>query len=269
MTTTLPAYYSAGDGPPVVLLHCTLSSKNQWRALCSMLEGEFRVIAVDLYGYGETALPVKKDRFTLLDEVELVQSLLDEILLPDEPIHLVGHSYGGAVALRFCHRFPGRVKTLTLFEPVAFHLLERGDPGLEPVLAMMQELGRLMAAGLREEAAATFLDYWNGAGSFGNFPPRVQKEFALRTEKLALDFSALTRTQLTLDDYRQLRLPVTLIAGRSSRLPALRVSHKLSETLPDCRLHLVDTGHMGPVTDPELVNPIIRSALSQAIPDER
>lgn len=261
MKLSLPAYYSAGAGPAVVLLHCTLSSKSQWRALSGVLEGNHRVIAVDLYGYGDTPMPEKREGFTLLDEVELVQSLLDRILLPGEPFHLVGHSYGGAVALHFCHQHPERIRSLAVFEPVAFHLLDPGDPGLEPVLAMMQELGRLLTAGLGAEAAATFLDYWSGPGSFANFPPRVQKDFARRTAKLALDFQALTRTPLTLNDYRRLPMPVTLIAGRSSRLPALRVAQELSQVLSDCRLHWLDTGHMGPVTHPELVNPIIMASL--------
>ena len=261
MKSKLPAYYRTGTGSAVVLLHCTLSSKNQWRALSGMLESEHRVIAVDLYGYGETPMPAKRENFTLLDEVELVQSLLDRILPPGEPFHLVGHSYGGAVALRFSHRCPERVKTLTVFEPVAFHLLQRTDPGFEPVHAMMLELGRLLAAGQRAEAAATFLDYWSGPGSFANYPPRIQQDFARRTEKLALDFQALTGTPLTLKDYRELPVPVTLIAGRASRLPALRVAQELSRVLPDCRLHWVETGHMGPVTHPELVNPIIQASL--------
>ena len=262
MKASLPAYFSTGAGSAVVLLHCTLSSKNQWRALAGMIEGEHRAIAVDLYGYGETPMPEKREGFTLLDEVELVQALLDRILAPAESCHLVGHSYGGAVALRFCHRYPERVKTLTVFEPVAFHLLNRADPGLQPVLAMMSELELLLSQGERAEAAATFLDYWSGPGSFAKFPARVQHDFARRTGKLALDFQALTGTPLTLDDYRELALPVTLIAGRASRTPALRVAQELCRTLPDCRPHWVDTGHMGPVTHPELVNPIIRESLA-------
>ena len=256
------SYSSAGEGTAVVLLHSTLSSKNQWRALSGMLSCDYRVIAVDLYGYGDTPLPDRKDDFTLLDEVKLVQSLLEDLLQPDERFHLVGHSYGGAVALGFCHSLPGRVKTLTVFEPVAFHLLDRGDPGLQPVVAMMKEIARLLAAGLRTEAAATFIDYWSGPGSFARFPQRMQRDFAQRTGKLALDFNALTRTPLSLDDYRQIRLPVTLIAGRLSRLPALRVAEELSRALPYCTLCWVDTGHMGPVTDPELVNPVIIKSLA-------
>ena len=260
----LPAYYSTGAGSAVVLLHCTLSSKNQWRSLSGMLEDHYRVIAVDLYGYGETPMPEKREDFTLLDEVELVRSLIEAILPPGEPVHLVGHSYGAAVALRFCHRFPERVRSLVLFEPVAFHLLRRDDPGLLPVLAMMGELERLLSEGRRSEAAATFLDYWSGPGGFARFPARVRQDFARRTEKLALDFQALTGTPPTLNDYRELALPVTLIAGRSTRLPALRVAQELCRALPDCRMHWLDTGHMGPVTHPELVNPIIKDALDRA-----
>jgi len=262
MTPATPAYFSVGSGPAVVLLHCTLSSKNQWRALTGLLEAKFRVIAVDLYGYGETAMPEKTEDFTLRDEAELVLSLLDRLLLPDEPFHLVGHSFGGAVSLCLSWQRPERVLSVTVFEPVAFHLLERDDPGLAPVLAMRQELNRCLAAGRPAEAAATFLDYWSGPGSFANYPERVRQDFVRRTPKLALDFQALTGTPLTLAEYRQLRLPVTLIAGRGSRLPATRVAEKLTRVLPDCRFHWVDTGHMGPVTHPELVNPIIKAALS-------
>ena len=245
----------------MVLLHCTLSSKNQWRALTGLLAGEHRVIAVDLYGYGDTPMPENGEGFTLLDEVELVRSLLERILAPDEPYHLVGHSYGGAVALRLCHRCPGRVRTVTVFEPVAFHLLNRGDPGLGPVAAMMEEIDGLLAAGLRAEAAATFIDYWSGPGSFANYPARVQRDFARRTDKLPLDFRALTGTPPTLEDYRELALPVTLIVGRCSRLPTLRVAQELIRVLPDCRPVWVDAGHMGPLTHAELINPIIQAAL--------
>lgn len=262
MQAPLPAYSSIGSGSAVVLLHCTLSSKNQWRALGSILEKQHQVIAIDLYGYGETGMPETRGPYTLLDEAELVDRLLQRLLLPGETVHLVGHSYGGAVALRFAHRFPERVRTLTVFEPVAFHLLPRDDAGLAPVLLMMSELGRLLAAGLRAEAAAHFLDYWGGAGSFSKYPPRVQQDFARRTEKLALDFEALTKTPLTLEHYRQLAMPVTVIAGTQSPLPARRVAEELCRTLPNCRVEWVETGHMGPVSHPELVNPVIVESLT-------
>jgi pimeloyl-ACP methyl ester carboxylesterase len=257
----LPAYYSVGAGPAVILLHCSLSSKNQWRGLSTMLAARYRAIAPDLYGYGETPMPASASGFTLRDEATLVHALSEE-LLPDQPFHLVGHSYGGATALAFCHYFPGRVRSLTLFEPVSFHLLASGDTALRPVSAMVRELERQLASGLPEQAAETFVDYWGGDGTFAAYPGRVQKDFARRTQKLLLDFTALTRTPLTLDDYRQLKVPITLIAGRSSRSTALHVAQTLSQSLPECNMVWLETGHMGPVTDPDLVNPVIRDSLA-------
>jgi len=263
MQESLPAYYSVGSGTAVVLLHCTLSSKNQWRALSGMLEKHYRVIAVDLYGYGDTGMPEPAGDYTLWNEAELVDRLLSRLLAPGEAFHLVGHSYGGAVALRFAYQFPNRVRTLTVFEPVAFHLLEPDDPGATPVREMMTELARLLQHGERARAAATFLDYWSTPGSFANFPPRVQQDFARRTDKLALDFLALTRTPLTLEDYSRLAMPVTVLAGTQSPLPAQRVARELARRLPTCRLKFVETGHMGPVSHPDLVNPLIAASLTR------
>lgn len=253
---TLPGYFCEGEGPAVLLLHCSLSSKGQWRGLSSLLARDFRVVAVDLYGYGDTPMPEEPEGFTLLDEVELVRALLEGIL-PEQSFHVVGHSYGAATALSFARCHPARVRALTLFEPVSFHLLEQGDPALEPVLGMMRELEGFLGAGLTREAAGTFVDYWSGAGAFARYPARMQDDFARRSGKLLLDFKALTGTPFTLEDYRQLKLPVTLMAGRGSRIPSLRVTERLSQTLPESRLVWLETGHMGPVTDPALVNPVI------------
>jgi pimeloyl-ACP methyl ester carboxylesterase len=258
----LPSYFSVGDGPAVVLLHCTMSSKNQWRALAAELESRYRVVALDLYGYGDTPMPANTADFTLLDEADLVAALLDQILPPEEAVHLVGHSYGGAVALHFCHSFPSRVRSLTAFEPVAFHLLSGDDPALAGVREMMAQLNALMEAGLPGEAVRVFLDFWSGPGTFASYPPRLQKDFTARAEKLLLDFRALTHTAVTAEDYRNLPLPVTLLAGRSSKAPALRVSEVLAEILPNCSRVWVDTGHMGPLTDPDAVNVIIKEALA-------
>src|SRR5690348_8143947 len=68
-----PGCSVAGDaGEPVVLLHSSLSSKSQWTSLCERMSTRFRVIALDLWGYGENAMPAFTQRFTLDDEVRLV-----------------------------------------------------------------------------------------------------------------------------------------------------------------------------------------------------
>src|SRR5262249_58233939 len=92
------AYAEAGAGETVVLLHATASSGAQWRALAEILRPCAHVLAPDLYGYGETDSWPGHGPISLADEAALADAVLPA---GEGPIHLVGHSYGGAVALRF------------------------------------------------------------------------------------------------------------------------------------------------------------------------
>ena len=114
------AYTDEGAGPPVILVHGSASTRGQWRAAVLDLSPRFRVLAPDLHGYGATPLPPAPESLTFDDEVELVDALAD---LVGEDVHLVGHSYGGAICLRAASLRPERVASLVLIEPTAFHLL--------------------------------------------------------------------------------------------------------------------------------------------------
>jgi pimeloyl-ACP methyl ester carboxylesterase len=104
----------------VVLLHSSMSSKSQWRGLVDTMRCASRVIAPDLLGYGAAPMPDTAAGFGLHTEVRRLQALLQE-RVPSGPLHLVGHSYGGAVALRLALALGTRVRGLTLYEPTAFH----------------------------------------------------------------------------------------------------------------------------------------------------
>jgi len=120
------AFAETGRGETVVLLHASASSGAQWRSLTDCLQRRWHVLAPDFHGYGRTdpwpepALP------GLGDAAALVDAILGR---GTERIHLVGHSYGGAVALRLASDRPARLLSLTLIEPVAFHLLGRAPDG--------------------------------------------------------------------------------------------------------------------------------------------
>ncbi len=105
----------------VIALHCSLGSGRQWKRLAAELGASHQIITPDLSGYGDDpgcyCLPT-----TLAQEVEFISGRLAEA---DGPIHLVGHSYGGAVAFRIATASPfaARVRSLTLIEPVLPTLL--------------------------------------------------------------------------------------------------------------------------------------------------
>ncbi len=257
MKTEKPNLISMGQGCPVLLLHSSMSSKLQWFKLMQQMSRDYSMFALDFSGYGDSPFPLKTENYTLLDEIAHVESLLEDVLPAGEPVHLVGHSYGGATALRFCYKSPERIRSLTLFEPVAFHILEETDNALTNTLRRKQYIFDNLDKGHYSAAAESFIDYWSGAGTYSSFPEEVKNTFMGAIKKLRLDFQALVSEPLSLDDYKAIDLPVCLMAGKQSPMESRHVSELLAETLPHCRLQWVDGGHMAPVYQADVVNKII------------
>src|SRR5512147_2946927 len=91
MQIPTPHFREAGAGPSVVCIHSSASSSGQWRALMERLAPRFRVLAVDLYGYGRTA-PWPGDRpMSLDDQVALLGPVFQAA---GDRFHLIGHSLG-------------------------------------------------------------------------------------------------------------------------------------------------------------------------------
>ncbi|HEX7271509.1 MAG TPA: alpha/beta hydrolase [Casimicrobiaceae bacterium] len=253
-----PGYFTAGTGTPVVMLHASLGSKSQWAGLAVRLASRFRVIAVDLCGYGDNAMPGSGSGFTLDEEVRLVMSRLDGLLHPRVRFHVVGHSYGGLVALRLAALHAEQVASLALYDPVAFGLLG-DDPVLADIRQREAEVVTLVGEGRRREAAQRFVDFWSGPGSYASQPEPMQLGIARRVAKVPLDFRAAWSWPSGRADLRAVRVPTLLLAGSRSPAVAQRIVMLLTETLRGCRVGWFDAGHMGPITDPQRINPWIEA----------
>lgn len=250
--------FSMGQGPPIVLLHSAMSSKLQWYFLMRAMSKDFLTAAVDFYGSGESPLPDKDiETFSLSDEISLIDSLLQNIIPLNEPFHIVGHSYGGSVGLRLCYRDQKRILSLTLFEPVAYHLLPETEEVLVEIKRTTNIVKNHISKGNYAAAAEFFIDYWNGTGTFATYPAEIQNMLSKSARKMPFSYHALMEEPLSLEDYRKIEVPVCLIAGKQSPPASRRVAELLVDFLPDCRMHWLDTGHMAPITHPQIVNPII------------
>ena len=113
-----PAGYSvAGEGMPVVFLHGWALGQHTYRdVLSTIADTGCRVIAPSLPGFGGTP-DMPKEQFSLRGYASWVAALLD-VLDIDEPVVLVGHSFGGGVAIRFAHDHRDRVRSLVLVNSV-------------------------------------------------------------------------------------------------------------------------------------------------------
>ena len=101
-----------GTGETVLLLHSAGNTGAQWKALGEALGDGFRLLAPDLYDCGATS-DWTQEREMGYDDVGC---LLSSLLKQNGPLHLVGHSFGGGVALRLAAAYPECLRTLTLVE---------------------------------------------------------------------------------------------------------------------------------------------------------
>ncbi len=258
-------FVEQGSGDPVLLLHSSGSSRAQWRALIDRLSGDFRVLAPDLYGYGATGAWPERAPFTLEDEAQIVLALLERC---GEPAHLVGHSYGGAVALNVARARGELVRSLAVIEPVAFHLLREGDHEDEAALAEVADIAgtveRSLDRGDYDHGFGRFVDYWSGAGAWTAIAPAKRSAIAAHLPKVALDFRATIRHGARSRDFRRLSMPSLVIQGGCSPRPTRRICARLAENLPDVRVATVPNGgHMCPITHREETNDLLAAFLER------
>lgn len=259
----------------VIALHCSGSGAGQWRSLGKALGPDCEMIAPEHYGC-ETAGPWTGSHvFTLADEAARTIALIDGTR---RKVHLVGHSYGGGIALHVAIRRPDRIASLALYEPSAFHLLKTEGTAeataLAEIEAITRETGNGIVTGDYRGAAARFVDYWGGPGTWAAMPSSVREALVRWAPKAPLDFAALLGETTPLSRYAELRCPILILRGERAPAPTRIIAEILSRHLPTARLLVVDdAGHMGPLTDPARVNAAIvrhlteKATLNSASPD--
>src|SRR5262249_7946123 len=170
-------------------------------------------------GYGRNApwprdLPLASD-----GELEVLETVLD---VAGQPAHLVGHSYGGTVALNAAWRFPQRVASLTLIEPVAFHLLRRAaDPdGWREIAALAERHVALVREGRDAAAAEAFVTYWSGPKAWQLMPDAARDSAIRSAAKVGAEWRLMFAAEDDLDAVAGIEAPTLLVCGGRPRLPA-------------------------------------------------
>lgn len=267
-----------GDGAPLVLLHCSGADRSHWGRLIAAMgrhqrpggasAERLRFLTPEFFGCGETRRFPAAARISLEDHVRLVATAVAHV---DEPIDLVGHSFGGAVAMQFARHMPERVRTLTLIEPAAFHLL-KGIGVEEDILfrqiarvAMVMHIGASVPQReARLRAMACFVDYWNGEGKWKSLPEQSKAAMAGLVDVISGDFRALFSQPTSLNDCRELVPPVLLIGGDRSPAPVRHILDLLQSVLPAARrINIAGAGHMIPLSHAEPLAAAISSFIGR------
>ncbi len=259
-------FEEAGAGPALVLLPPGASRVSAWRGVMERLADRFHTIAIDATGFGGTG-PWNHDRpLTLDDEADAIAAVIANVIAcvdgcAGAPVHLAGHSYGGAIALRLAVKRKVPLASLTLVEPAPYPILaEAGEEELFEEAASIN-LGFIEAvgAGRGEAAFERYIDYYtDGPGAWVAFNAKARARLLQSAPSVAMALAAVHADKTSRADLAALDLPARLIHGALTSRPHARLCEILAETIPGAALSVVeDAGHMLTMTHPGAVAALI------------
>jgi len=232
---------------PVVLLHGTAGKPSQWTGVAAGLAG-FEIRTPSLPGHG--VLNRQETGGWLADEA---YQIARAAVGAGQRVHLVGHSYGGAVALKLAMAFPERIKSLTLIEPAVFHLLRDGGSLERQMYADIADvevrLRKAHASGDATRGVQGFVDFWCGAGSFAVLQPEKQRALVAEADHIIGNFTSIARENWLLSACAMVKAPVLAITGSESPVLVQHLSRLIAGTMDDAKvIQLAEAGHMAPFT---------------------
>jgi O-succinylbenzoic acid--CoA ligase len=260
-----------GSGPPLLLLHATLSTAADYDPLAERLASAFTVLAVDRRSAGASREPPAPEArphrrrgsgpASLPGPIEVgvhvadLVAVLDELAPADDRspdagrrAFVVGHSFGGVVGLELAARQPELVAGLWAFEPP---YAPAGPPAVRRVLAALPE--RLVAVAERDGIAAAGPAFL--AAVAGVDPARLS-EGTLRRARAEARCALADAALQGLDPagLRRIAVPVAIVLGGRSRAVYRWIAEGLAAIVPAARLEsLPDLDHAGPLRAPDLV----------------
>jgi pimeloyl-ACP methyl ester carboxylesterase len=249
-----------------VALHCSGSSGRQWQPLADLLGGKYSVIAPDLFDSGSRGQWPGGRAFTLKDEAAPVIDIIDRL---DGPVHLVGHSYGAAVALRAALARATRVASLSLYEPMLPHVLKSiGPDGIaawHELCVLSDAVDQAVREGAYSRAAQTFFAYFNGATQWSSLTPEDQIALVHCIPKACLESRAVMTERTPLSAFARLSIPTLLMHGDCTRQPLALIARRLAEAMQAVSLHVLKgADHMAPIARAADVNAYIARHVANA-----
>lgn len=250
-------YIEAGTGTAVVLIHSSVSGNKQWRSLMQALKNRYQVLAVNLFGYGDTTPWPDDEVQTLADHADLVLALCTD---STARLHIVGHSFGGSVALKAAYGLGHKVAGLVLLEPNPFYLL--GQHGrraaFDEVKAIRDHVKQYGAAGDWDTVAERFADYWVADGTWDSMPAKRRNAFLKAMPPNFYEWDAVMNETTPMDAYAALDAKTLLVSAADTKRPIREIVDLFVEACPHWSFRqLAEGGHMAPLFQANLVNPIV------------
>jgi len=220
-------YHEFGAGTTLVLVPGSCSTGAAWRPVIANWNSEIRCVTTSLLGYGGTAERRTARDPSISHEAEMLESVIRRA---GGPVHLVGHSFGGLVALAVALRKQVDLASLVVIEaPAAEVLRDNGESGFYNDFREMTDAYFAAFNDGDAEAIATMIDFYGGAGTFASFPPRVRAYSVETTPVNILDWASAYGFSLPGASLAAVDIPTLILCGGASHPAVRRANALLSE----------------------------------------
>ena len=248
------AYERVGAGPPLVLVHGAVSDSRVWQPQLDALADEFTVVAWDAPGCGQSSDP--PESFRLPEYADVLAGLIAALGL--RRAHVLGHSFGGALALELARRHPAAVATLILVGAYAGWAGSLPADEVERRLSFAVDIAKRLPGGFEPPSMP------------GLFTDKMPSEAAAGLTTIMSEIRpAATRAMaraLSEADLREglssIGVPTLLIYGDADERSPPSVAEDLHRRIPTSSLVVLPgLGHECYLEDPDRFNTEIRTFL--------
>lgn len=246
-----------GNGPrQALMVHCSLAQSAAWAGVAEDLSDGMHLKAFDLPGHGQSG-DWETERDFADQAVDMALGLIG-----NDPVDLIGHSFGAVLCLRLALEYPELVRTLSLYEPVFFAAAQ--EKGYD-VDALFTNFSKAIGENDLENATRHFMSLWGSGEKWETIPDRQREALVRRIHLIPAGVPTLHEDRSGLlkpGRLEGLDIPVLLLEGSKSPPVVNTINAALAERLPKCRRLTIDgADHMGPLTHPRHVAQAIRSGL--------
>jgi pimeloyl-ACP methyl ester carboxylesterase len=240
----------AGTGIPIVLLHGFGASTYSWRRVMPGLAASFRVVAIDLNGFGYTERPHDLESYTKEGQGKLVLDVMDALGIGKA--HVIGHSYGGGITLWLASRHPERLRSMVLVDssaPTYSDTRRTRAATLKPLTYLYIRWLVLRPSYVRQALLHSFYD------DALVTPELVQAYYdRIRIEGIFDAYYGLTvprRSPADPVDLTKIHVPALFLWGEDDELVSIAAGRQAAETLHAELVPFAKTGHVPMEERPE------------------
>ncbi len=231
-------YQDTGKGPAIVLLHGFLESLDMWEEYAKRLSGDFRVVSIDLPGFGKSEMLAEIHTMEIL--ADSVKAVLDQLKISE--CVMIGHSMGGYIDLVFAEKYPEMIKGIGIFHSHAGEDNAEGKRNRNRAISAIQN----NHVGFARE----FIQDLFAPSNLERLSKEIQvlkdKASEISKEAIIAAMAGMRDRTSKLHVLQQTDVPVLFIAGRQDkRIPLDKVMEQATLPIHSDILVLGNIGHMG------------------------